>query len=68
MKLKNYRKINNLSYRALADQLGFSENKTFRICNDEERGCVRLVDAHKIIKVTKGQVTWSDLLPIEGDC
>ena len=64
MKLNNYRELNKLSYKKLAERLGFTENKVYRICNDPEL-CVKLIDAHRIVQVTKGEVEYCDLL---GDC
>ncbi len=67
MELEKFRIINELTYKNLAELLGFSENKTYRVCNDN-RGCVKLVDAHNIVIKTRGTVNIEDLLPIEGDC
>ena len=64
MMLEEYRKKHHLTYEKLADQLGFSVNKTFRICKDQE--CVKLIDARIIEKKTSGEVTIYDLAP--DDC
>ncbi len=65
MKLGEYRIAAGYSYKILADLFGFTENKTYRLCNDESL-CVKLRDANIIVKVTDGEVSLEDLL--SGDC
>jgi len=67
MNLQEYRVDRNLTYQQLADFLEMSENKVFRLCKGD-RTSTRLIDAHLIIKATKGQVDLVDLLPIREDC
>jgi len=64
MTLEEYRTKYLLTYEKLADKLGFSVNKTFRICKDQE--CIKLMDAHRVEKRTRGEVTIYDLAP--EDC
>lgn len=64
MTLQQYREEQSLSYRKLSLMLDFTENKTYRLCNDPEL-CIKLIDAHNIVKVTEGMVGYDDLL---GEC
>jgi len=63
MKLETYRKTHNLSYEQLADLLGLTTNKVFRLC--KQSACCKLVDAYKIVQATRGEVSFGDLLPDE---
>ncbi len=64
MQLNDYRKKYIMTYADLAMRLGFTLNKTYRICQDSE--CIKLMDAYRIVKTTKGEVFLSDLSP--EDC
>lgn len=64
MTLQQYREEQSLSYKKLSELLSFTENKTYRICNDSEL-CIKLIDAHNIVKMTEGMVGYDDLL---GEC
>lgn len=61
MTLEEYRIFSNLSYIDLSRNLGFTPNKTYRICKNEE--CIKLRDAQQIVTITKGQIEFVDLLP-----
>lgn len=61
MTLEEYRTIKDLTYKRLSLSLGFSENKTYRICKNEE--CVKLRDAYRIVNNTQGHIAFADLLP-----
>ena len=63
MTLEEYRENKNLSYEALSKVLGFSLNKTYRIC--KEKACVKLYEAQKIVQATQGDVDFEDLMPDE---
>ena len=66
MRLEEYRVKKELSYEDLARFLCLNTTKTFRICKEKDI-CIRLVDAHKIVQVTQGEVDYPDLV-LEGDC
>lgn len=65
MKLEEYRINNGLTYKSLGEELGMTENKTYRLCTDPTL-CVKLQDAVQIVKVTENRVSLEDLL--SGDC
>ena len=65
MKLSKWKKDNRYTNKQLEILSGIHEAKFKRIVKDE--GCVKLSDAYKIIKMTKGDVNFCDLL-LEGDC
>lgn len=65
MRLEEYRSQEKLSYENLGRFLGMTTNKTYRLCKNDT--CVKLQDAHRIVKKTKGQVDYPDMLT-EGDC
>jgi len=64
MKIETWRKEKGISYENLARMLDFTTSKTYRICKEKD-DCTRLIDAHKIVKLTQGEVDYCDLL---GDC
>lgn len=64
MRLEDFRILKEFSYQELSQLLGLSEQKTYRICIDKK--CVKLADAHKIQRATRGMVDMVDLLP--EDC
>lgn len=59
MNLEKYRKISSLTYSSLSKFLGFSYNKTYRICKENPR--ITLQDAKIIHNKTGGKVSFSDL-------
>lgn len=63
MSINDYRASENLTYKNLAERLGMTENKVYRIC--QSSNCIKLADAHRIVHETKGKVSYEDLL---GDC
>jgi hypothetical protein len=60
MTLNEFRLKNNLSYENLGRILNFTTNKTYRLCLCP--GKIKLLDASKIIQLTKGEVSMQDLL------
>ena len=60
--LEDYRVKTQLSYRSLAQALGFSENKTYRLCNNNYK-CLKLTDAMAISRVTGIEIS-----KLVGDC
>ena len=65
MTLKEWKKENRFTFDLMAEETGIHKAKLLRIVN-EHTPCVRLVDAHRIVKMTNGQVDYCDLLT--GDC
>ncbi len=65
MKLSEYKEINCLSLNDMAALFEIDRSNLYRICQDG--GCVKLAIATKIVKVTRGEVSFEDL-HLEGDC
>ena len=63
MTLDEYRKKEDLTIEAMARFLGFTTNKTFRLCKGA--ACIKLVDAQVIVIKTAGAVGFADLQPDE---
>jgi len=64
MKLRKWMTENSHSTYTLASLVGIHRGKLQRIAADNV--CVRLDDAHKIVKFTRGEVDYCDLMT--GDC
>lgn len=60
MKLKDFLKIHNLTYREFAKDTGISPNCLW--CYAHKKRHPSLKNANKIFKATRGMVTYQDLL------
>lgn len=65
MKIEEWRKEKGFSYEGLARALDMTTSRIYRICKEKD-GCIRLADAHKIVRLTESKVDFADLLV--GDC
>lgn len=65
MKIDAWRKEKGFSYEGLARALDMTTSKVYRICKEKDN-CIRLADAHRIVRLTKAEVNFADLLV--GDC
>ncbi len=69
MRLEEYKQSQGFTYEKLVSLIGVPRSTLHRICDRNYEGyCVKLVDAHKIMRATHGAVALEDLLPLEGDC
>jgi len=64
MTLEEYKEKTGYSYGRISRETEVHKSIIYRICTIDNR-CIRLSDAHKIVKGTKGEVDYCDLL---GDC
>jgi len=65
MMLEDFRKMEGLSYENLARKLDVTTNTARSIC--QGGGCVKMIVAQRIVKMTAGVVGFEDLIP-DGDC
>ncbi|MDA3807409.1 MAG: hypothetical protein PF440_05765 [Thiomicrorhabdus sp.] len=59
MKLCEWKAREKLTNSSIAEKSGIHESKVDRILR--EGGCVKIIDAYKIIKLTHGEVSFEDL-------
>jgi len=60
MRLETYRKKNGLTYKALAESLGMDMGMVYRYCNGDRIPTLQV--AYAIVRRTRGDVTYKDLL------
>lgn len=65
MTLEEWKEKEGYSYEKLARLLDMNNSRLYRICKSDP--CIRLIDAHKIVLFTEGEVDYCDLV-VEGDC
>lgn len=62
MSLNEWRLEQGLSHENLARLLNFTTSKVYRICTSKDSGCIKLRDAHEIVRITNGVVGYEDML------
>lgn len=66
MQLEQWRKLNRITYRELAEKLGVAFGTAYNMCHGV--GCITLRNAHKVVTLTDGQCNYMDLLTELEEC